>query len=275
MATNSGIEWTEATWNPTSGCSKISPGCKNCYAETMTKRLLAMGQQKYNKGFKYVEHPSDVSLPASWKKSKKIFVNSMSDLFHEKSTFEFTGRCFATMIRADWHDYQILTKRPKRMAEFSKLFVKYFAHKIPNYIWMGTSIESSEYVSRINDLQKVRCHTRFISFEPLLESVGRVNLRGIDWVIIGGESGHHYRPVQKEWIEDIINQCTRQEVAVFFKQWGGPRPKSGGRTINGKKYDQYPKIKRRNSLKDVHFDESAFAEMCLVHESQKRILLAK
>ena len=270
MAIGSEIEWTEATWNPTTGCTKISPGCKNCYAETLTKRLKAMGQEKYKKGFQYVEHPSDVDLPLTWKKSKKIFVNSMSDLFHENSLFEFTGRCFATMIQADQHDYQILTKRPKRMAEFSELFFEYFGHKIPNYMWMGTSIESRDYVSRINDLRKVKCHTRFISFEPLIDSVGKLNLRGIDWVIIGGESGHHYRPVKKEWIEEIIEQCKNQKVAIFFKQWGGFRPKTGGRTINRRKYSEYPEIKRRNSLKNIHFDESAFAELCLLHEIKKR-----
>jgi protein gp37 len=270
MAIGSEIEWTEATWNPTSGCTKISPGCKNCYAETLTKRLKAMGQQKYKKGFQYVEHPSDVNLPLTWNKPKKIFVNSMSDLFHENSIFEFTGKCFATMIQADQHDYQILTKRPKRMAEFSELFFEYFGHKIPNFMWMGVSIENQDYVSRIDDLRKVKCYTRFISFEPLIGSVGKLNLRGIDWAIIGGESGHHYRPVQKEWIEEIIEQCKEQDVAVFFKQWGGFRPKAGGRIINRRKYSEYPKINKRNSLKNVHFDESAFAELCLTHEVTKR-----
>ncbi|MCA9828301.1 MAG: phage Gp37/Gp68 family protein [Nitrosopumilus sp.] len=270
MAIGSGIEWTEATWNPTTGCTKISPGCRNCYAETLTKRLKAMGLEKYKKDFLYVEHPSDVDLPLTWKKPKKIFVNSMSDLFHENSSFEFTGRCFATMIQADHHDYQILTKRPKRMAAFSELFFEYFGHKIPNYMWMGTSIEGRDYISRINDLRKVKCHTRFISFEPLIASVGKLNLRGINWVIIGGESGHHYRPVKKEWIEEIIDQCKDQGVAVFFKQWGGFRPKTGGRTINRRKYSEYPQIKRRNTLKNIHFDENAFAELCLLYEVQKR-----
>jgi len=270
MAIGSEIEWTEATWNPTTGCTKISPGCKNCYAETLTKRLKAMGQEKYKKGFQYIEHPSDVGLPLTWKKPKKIFVNSMSDLFHEKSIFEFTGRCFATMIQADQHDYQILTKRPKRMAEFSELFFEYFGHKIPNHMWMGTSIESHDYVSRINDLRKVKCHTRFISFEPLITSVGKLNLRGIDWAIIGGESGHHYRSVSKEWIMEIIEQCAKQGVPVFFKQWGGFRPKSGGRTINQKEYSEYPKINKRNSLKNIYFDSTEFAKLCLAHEAQKK-----
>lgn len=270
MAIGSEIEWTEATWNPTTGCSKISPGCKNCYAETLTKRLKAMGQQKYKKGFQYVEHPSDVELPLTWKKPKKIFVNSMSDLFHENSIFEFTGKCFSTMVQADWHDYQILTKRPKRMAEFSNIFFKYFGHKIPNFMWMGTSIESRDYLYRINDLRKVKCHTRFISFEPLLGSLGKINLKGIDWAIIGGESGHHFRTVEKDWILEIIEQCKAQNVAVFFKQWGGFRPKSGGRTINRRKYSEYPKIQTKNTLKTIHFDEIAFAELCLTHEYNKQ-----
>lgn len=269
MAVGSDIEWTEATWNPTSGCTKISPGCKNCYAETLTKRLKAMGQQKYKKGFQYVEHPSDVNLPLTWKKPRKIFVNSMSDLFHENSSFEFTGKCFATMIQADQHDYQILTKRPKRMAEFSNLFFKYFGHKIPNFMWMGVSVENHDYISRISELKKVKCNTRFISFEPLIGPVGKVNLKGIDWAIIGGESGHHYRTVEKEWILDIIEQCKNQNVPVFFKQWGGFRPKAGGRTINRKKYSEYPEIKKKNYLKNIFFDEIAFSELCLKNESQK------
>ena len=270
MAVGSEIEWTEATWNPTSGCTKISPGCKNCYAETLTKRLKAMGQRKYKRGFRYVEHLRDVDLPLTWKKPRKIFVNSMSDLFHEDSAFEFTGRCFATMIRADRHDYQILTKRPGRMAEFSRIFFDYFGHKIPNFMWMGTSIENRQYAPRIGELRKVKCHTRFISFEPLIGPIGEINLRGIDWVIIGGESGHHFREVKKEWVEEIIDQCKEQKVSVFFKQWGGFRPKSGGRTINRKKYSEYPSIEKRNSLKNVNFDKVAFAEMCLKHEAKKR-----
>jgi len=269
MASNSTIEWTEATWNPSTGCSKISPGCKNCYAEKLSNRLHLMKLKKYQKGFDFVQHPSDVDIPLNWKKPKKIFVNSMSDLFHEQSSFEFVGRCFSTMIQADQHDYQILTKRPKRMEEFSKIFFDYFGHKIPNFIWMGVSIENKDYVFRIDELRKVKCRTRFISFEPLIGSVGKINLKGIDWAIIGGESGQHYRTVEKEWILEIIKQCKKQNVAVFFKQWGGFRPKSGGRTINSQKYSEYPKIPKRNSLKNIHFDEVAFAELCLKNAAEK------
>ena len=270
MANNSAIEWTEATWNPSTGCSKISPGCKNCYAEKLSNRLNLMKLEKYKKGFDFVQHISDVDIPLTWKNRKKIFVNSMSDLFHEQSSFEFVGRCFYTMIKADRHDYQILTKRPERMVEFSKLFLKYFGHKIPNYVWMGVSVENGDYVSRIDQLRKVQCRTRFISFEPLIGPVGKINLREIHWAIIGGESGPKHRPIEKDWILDIIRQCKRQKVPVFFKQWGGFRPKSGGRTINNREYNRYPKIEKRNSLKNINFDEKAFAELCLTNEVEKR-----
>lgn len=243
MSNTSGIEWTEATWNPTTGCSKISTGCKNCYAESMSKRLKAMGVKKYKNNFKFTEHISDVEIPLTWKKPKKIFVNSMSDLFHEKSDFTFVGKCFETMIQANWHTYQVLTKRPKKMIEFSNLFKKFYKSKIPSHIWMGTSIENEDFIWRIKELRKVQCEMRFISFEPLLGPVGEVNLEGIDWAIIGGESGHKFRKVREEWVWDIIKQCKKQKVPVFFKQWGGIRPKSGGRTIKNKIFDQYPKTK--------------------------------
>jgi len=275
MADNSQIEWTEATWNPSTGCTKISPGCKNCYAERLSKRLNLMGLDKYKKGFEYSEHLHDISLPMKWKKSKKIFVNSMSDLFHEKSTMEFVAECFHTMIQADWHTYQILTKRPKKMAEFSHLFYNYFGFKIPRHIWMGVSIENSDYKWRINELRKVKCHTKFISFEPLLGSLGKINLRGIDWAIIGGESGFGFRPVKEEWIKEIIRECKRQKVAVFFKQWGGPRPKSGGRTIDDRTYDEYPVIiPRKNVLKSIDFDILSFKKQNSLRIKQKRIKIS-
>ena len=240
MAIGSGIEWTEATWNPTTGCSKVSSGCSNCYAEVLAKRLHAMGQQKYRNGFVYTEHPSAINLPLSWKKPRRIFVNSMSDLFHESATPSFILQCFEVMLQANWHTYQILTKRPHFMAEFSKRFEELTGRVIPNHIWLGTSIEDSNFLFRIDELRRVRCKTRFISFEPLLGSIGSVNFDGIHWVIVGGESGAGYRPVKKEWILDIIKQCKDQKVSVFFKQWGGPSPKYGGRCIDGKEYNEYP-----------------------------------
>ncbi len=261
LAIGSSIEWTEATWNPSTGCTKVSPGCKNCYAEAMSKRLKAMGMAKYKAGFGFVEHPEDVYLPLSWKKPRRIFVNSMSDMFHKKSTFRFVARCFSTMLEADWHTYQILTKRPDRMAKFSKMFAKETGCDIPGFVWMGTSIENADFVYRLTDLRKVRCTTRFVSFEPLLGPLGRMNLKGIDWAIIGGESGPRHRPVKKEWILDIINQCKKQRVAVFFKQWGGPRPKSNGRKIEGRIYSAYPRYSRKNPLKGIEINVEKFTSI--------------
>lgn len=242
MGLDSAIEWTEATWNPTTGCTKISPGCANCYAERLSKRLQLMGVKKYVRGFKFVQHEDDLYLPLMWKKSKKIFVNSMSDLFHEQADFQFVKKCFFSMIMANWHTYQVLTKRPKKMLEFSILFEKEMRSKIPHNIWMGTSVENEDYVWRIDELRRVRGRTKFISFEPLIGDVGELNLNGIDWAIIGGESGYSFRSVKKEWIENIIRQCRKQKVAVFFKQWGGFRPKSGGRELDGVTYSEYPEI---------------------------------
>ena len=272
MATHSQIEWTEATWNPSTGCTKISPGCKNCYAERLSNRLRRMGVLKYKRNFEYSEHLHDISLPLSWKKPKKIFVNSMSDLFHEKSTMEFVAECFHTMIQADWHTYQILTKRPNKMAEFSKLFVNYFGYRIPRHVWMGVSVENADYNWRIKELRKVKCHTRFISFEPLLDSVGKIDLSGIDWAIIGGESGVGFRTIKKKWIKEIIRQCKKQKVAVFFKQWGGIRPKSGGREIDGRTYDEYPLIEeKKNMVKTVDFDVCEFKKQNALSLKQKLV----
>lgn len=242
MATSSAIEWTEATWNPTTGCTKISQGCKNCYAATLSRRLKAMGLAKYKREFKFTQHESDVDLPLRWKKPRKIFVNSMSDLFHEQATTEFVAKCFDTMIRADWHVYQVLTKRPDRMAVFSRMFKKYFGFPVPGHVWLGTSVEDNEALFRIKQLRKVECRVKFVSFEPLLEEIDAADLSHIDWAIIGGESGPGHRPVKKEWIQKLIRQCKRQDVKVFFKQWGGPRPKSGGRQIDGRTYSEYPKL---------------------------------
>ncbi len=263
MAIGSQIEWTEATWNPTTGCTRISPGCENCYAEKLSKRLNAMGVKKYGNIFQFTEQPDDLKLPLTWKKPKKIFVNSMSDLFHEKSRIEFIANCFYTMLRADWHIYQVLTKRPHAMLEFSKFFELYFGSRIPSHIWMGVSVENEDYIWRIDELRKVHCNTRFISFEPLIGSVGKINLHGIDWAIIGGESGYGHRDIDKEWVVDIIKQCKKQNVAVFFKQWGGIRPKSNGREIDGRIFDEYPQIKKlKNTLKNTKFNEKSFAELC-------------
>lgn len=264
MANSSAIEWTEATWNPTTGCTKISHGCTNCYAATLSKRLKAMGIKKYKNNFKFTQHKNEIDLPFKWTKPKKIFVNSMSDLFHEQATMEFIARCFDTMSKADWHVYQVLTKRPTKMAEFSKLFYDYYNFQIPNNIWMGTSVENNQTVCRIDELRKVKCYTKFVSFEPLLEEISKINLDGIDWAIIGGESGHNYRPIKEEWIQSLIKQCKQQKTKVFFKQWGGFHPKAKGRVINGRTYSEYPKLKpitdkqQKTRLRSIQKNNSKF-----------------
>lgn len=233
-----------------------------------------MGIQKYKNNFEFTQHDNEVELPLNWKKPRKIFVNSMSDLFHEKAEMEFIARCFDTMTKANWHVYQVLTKRPEKMAEFSKLFYSYFGFQIPNNIWMGTSIEDNQTTWRIKEIRKVKCYTRFISFEPLLENINKVNLSGIDWAIIGGESGHHYRPVEKEWIQSLIKQCKKQNVKVFFKQWGGFRPKAGGRTINGRTYSEYPKLKPITSKQQAIKIENLRKENIKFRKKQFKNLLA-
>jgi protein gp37 len=272
MATNSSIEWTEATWNPTTGCSKISSGCKNCYAEKLSKRLNAMGVKKYKNNFKFTEQPQDLELPLTWKKPKKIFVNSMSDLFHEDARMEYVGSCFDVMLKANHHQYQVLTKRPDIMADFSIHFKNYFQNIIPPHIWMGTSIENEDFKWRIDALREVQCCTKFLSIEPLLGPMGTLDLVDIDWVIIGGESGPKFRPVKKEWIINVIKQCKKQKVAVFFKQWGGFRPKSGGREINGQTYDDYPKeLSLIDTVIDqVQYDEKEFAKFVGQKFKQKK-----
>lgn len=194
-----------------------------------------MGKPKYKTGFSFAIHEDAIDLPLKWKAPRKIFVNSMSDLFHELMPDSFLEECFATMKKADWHIYQILTKRPERMLAFAKKH-----NNIPDHIWMGTSVESALYVPRIDLLRKVPCKVKFVSFEPLLGSVGKVDLSGVSWVIVGGESGPHFREMKSEWVREIRHLCKQQKVAFFFKQWGGRTPKSGGRELDGKKWDEYP-----------------------------------
>ena len=235
LGDKSAIEWTDASWNPTTGCSKVSPGCQNCYAERLSTRLRLMGNPKYKNGFDFTMHPSALDLPLRWKEPRKIFVNSMSDLFHEWMPDDYLDRCFEVMEEADWHVYQILTKRPERMARFAKRH-----GKIPDHIWMGTSVELALYKSRIDILRQVNAKIRFISFEPLIGPIGRVNLYGVAWAIAGGESGPNHRPIQLSWVRELRDQCVSQGVAFFFKQWGGPTPKSGGRRLDGRFWNEYP-----------------------------------
>ncbi len=228
------IEWTEATWNPVTGCSRASAGCLNCYAERMAKRLRAMGQPNYAKGFKVAVHGHTLALPLSWKKPRAIFVNSMSDLFHKDVPLSFIFRVFEVMHKADRHRYQILTKRSERLLELDAK-LSWAPH-----IWMGVSVEDEAHRERIRDLQKTHAHVKFISFEPLLGPVGRVPLKGIDWVIVGGESGPGARPMDPVWVLSIRAQCERAGVPFFFKQWGGVNKKKAGRLLEGRVYDGLP-----------------------------------
>jgi protein gp37 len=234
MASNSHIEWTDATWNPVTGCSKISPGCKHCYAERLSKRLKAMGQSNYRNGFELTLQPQMLELPLHWKAPKRIFVNSMSDLFHKDVPTEYIKRVFDVMNRAHWHQYQVLTKRSDRVLELSK--------DLPwaPQIWMGVSVETEKFKFRIDDLRKTSAHVKFLSLEPLLGPLGKLNLRGIDWAIVGGESGPGARPVDSEWVTDIRDQCVKAGVAFFFKQWGGVQKKKTGRTLEGRTWDEMP-----------------------------------
>lgn len=234
MAAQSHIEWTESTWNPLTGCTKVSPGCKNCYAERMSLRLQAMGQRNYAQGFKLSFHEHMLELPLHWKKPQMIFVNSMSDLFQEKVPVEFIRNVLDVMGRASWHSFQILTKRSKRLLELSPQLVW-----APN-IWMGVSVEYQDYVTRVDHLRGTGADIKFLSLEPLLGPLGRLNLKGIDWVIVGGESGPGARPMLQEWVIDIRNQCQKARVPFFFKQWGGVRKSRAGRSLDGRTWDEMP-----------------------------------
>lgn len=238
----SAIEWTDQTWNPATGCSKVSPGCKNCYAEKMSARLMKMGQKKYANNFVYTEHEDDLNKPFTWKKPRMIFVNSMSDLFHENATDRFISDVFDVMLLAKHHTYQILTKRPEKMMKFVFDYCqRNDLDEIPNHIWLGTSVESQDYIFRIELLRHVKASVRFVSFEPLLGNI-LPNLRNIDWAIVGGESGHHARPILEQWVRNIKDVCALYGTAFFFKQWGGVNKKKSGALLDGKKYQEFPKI---------------------------------
>ena len=234
MATKSSIEWTESTWNPLTGCNKISPGCKHCYAERMAKRLHAMGQLNYANGFKLTLHPQSLEIPLSWKKPQMIFVNSMSDLFHKDVPVDFIQQVFDVMRRADWHTFQVLTKRAERLLEIDPQI------DWPSNVWMGVSVENQDYKYRIDLLRQTHAKIKFLSLEPLLGPLPRLNLKGINWVIVGGESGPGARPILEEWVIDIRDQCKAKRVPFFFKQWGGVQKKRAGRLLQGEIYNQMP-----------------------------------
>ena len=234
MATNSHIEWTDATWNPVTGCSKISPGCKHCYAERLALRLQAMGQKNYRNGFEVTLQPQMLELPLRWKSSRQIFVNSMSDLFHEDVPLSYIKEVFSVMRRAHWHQYQVLTKRSERLLELSPRL------EWGPQIWMGVSVENEDYLERIDHLRRTGAHVKFLSLEPLLGPLRKLKLRGIDWVIVGGESGPGARPVDSAGVTDIRDQCVSGGVAFFFKQWGGVQKKKAGRELAGRTWDEMP-----------------------------------
>ena len=234
MAQNSSIEWTEATWNPVTGCTKISPGCAHCYAERMSKRLHAMGQHRYRNVFRLTLQPDVVELPLRWKRPRMIFVNSMSDLFHKDVPKRFIAECFAVMQEASQHTFQVLTKRPQRAAEMARDL------PWPRNVWLGTSVEKAEYVARVHTLARIPAALRFLSLEPLLGPIPRLPLRGIGWVIVGGESGPGARPISPEWVYQIRDRCLSREVPFFFKQWGGTNKKKSGRLLEGTTWDGMP-----------------------------------
>lgn len=234
MATKSKIEWTESTWNPVTGCTKISPGCKNCYAERMAKRLEAMGQPNYANGFSLTVHPHVVDAPLSWKAPQVIFVNSMSDLFHKDVPLAFIQKVFDVMKRADWHQFQILTKRSGRLLQLDSSL------EWAGNVWMGVSVETERYQHRIDDLRQTSAAVKFLSLEPLLGALPALDLTGIDWVIVGGESGPRARPMDEEWVLEIRDQCVDQGVPFFFKQWGGTNKKKAGRILQGRTWDEMP-----------------------------------
>ena len=234
MAQASKIEWTEATWNPVTGCSKISEGCAHCYAERMARRLHAMGNPRYKNGFKVTLHHDLIEAPLKWNKPRIIFVNSMSDLFHKDVPLSFIKRIFKTMEAAHWHTFQVVTKRSERLAEL--------APKLPwpENIWAGVTVESSKYTYRLEDLATVPAAVRFVSMEPLLTPIRDFPKKGLNWVIVGGESGPGARPMPEKWVKGIRSECKGRKIPFFFKQWGGVRKKQAGRTLDGQTWDEMP-----------------------------------
>ncbi len=237
MAEKSKIEWTESTWNPVTGCTKISEGCKNCYAEKMAHRLQSMGHNKYRNGFKVTLHQENIEEPLNWKKPQVIFVCSMSDLFHKNISDDFIKQVFNTMNKAHWHTFQVLTKRSKRLVQLaSELNWK-------DNIWMGVTVESQSEAGRIKDLVKTPAKIKYLSIEPMITEIKHLSLKGIDWVIVGGESGPGSRPIEKKWVTSIRDKCIKSNVSFFFKQWGGVNKKLSGRLLDGKTWDQKPLCK--------------------------------
>jgi protein gp37 len=251
MADHSKIEWTDATWNPVTGCTKVSAGCDHCYAERLALRLQKMGSKRYRNGFALTLHEDALELPLRWREPRRIFVNSMSDLFHGSVPTAFIDLVFDLMERASWHQFQVLTKRPGRMAAYLTGTVvgrdgalirvpRYAGRRVPDNVWLGTSVEDHRVLDRVEHLRRIPAPVRFLSCEPLIGPIPHLDLTDIDWVIVGGESGPEHRIVKKEWVQDIRRACRRHKTAFFFKQWGGATSKSGGRVLDGRIYDEVP-----------------------------------
>jgi protein gp37 len=242
MSFLSKIEWTETTWNPVTGCTKIPAGCENCYACSLAKRLQAMGNDRYKNGFKVTLHEDLISLPLTWKKPRIIFVNSMSDLFHEQVPTDFINKVFDVMNQTPWHIFQVLTKRSKRLRELAPM-LKW----TPN-IWQGVTVENDKVINRIDDLRQVPTTVRFLSLEPLIGPLPQLDLTDIQWVIVGGESGPFARPMSPSWVLNIRNQCLEKDIPFFFKQWGGVNKKKSGRVLEGKIWDEIPSISEKKNV---------------------------
>jgi protein gp37 len=248
MSLNSHIEWTDATWNPVRGCVKISPGCKHCYAETFAERFRGVKGHPYEQGFDLRLVPQKLTEPFAWRSPKLVFVNSMSDLFQPGVPDEYTEAVSRVMATADWHTYQVLTKRSQRLGDLLQGSLRFAAEK--DNIWWGVSVEDRKYgLPRVDELRLAPAKVRFLSIEPLLEDLGEIDLSGIKWVIVGGESGPGARPMRREWVVSILRQCREQRVPFFFKQWGGVRKVKNGRLLDGRTYDEYPE-RRRTSVPD-------------------------
>ncbi len=244
MSENSPIEWTNATWNPVTGCTKLSAGCDNCYAERFSERFRGVIGHPFEEGFDLTLRPHRLETPLSWKKSRMVFVNSMSDLFHKRVPKDYIDRVFETMERADWHVFQVLSKRSSLMRNYINR--RYSGQSVPEHIWLGTSVEDYTKRSRIRHLQDTNASVRFLSIEPLIGDPGEMDLSGIEWVIVGGESGPNARPMHLEWARSVRDQCISQDVPFFFKQWGGFRPKSGGRELDGREWSEFPVLSKES-----------------------------
>jgi protein gp37 len=245
VADGTAIEWTNATWNPVTGCTKISAGCDHCYAERFSERFRGVAGHPFSMGFDLTLRPERLHQPERWSRPRMIFVNSMSDLFHKDVPFTFVDRVFDTMERASWHNFQVLTKRSSRMRDYVRR--RYVNAGAPAHIWLGVSVEDGTKLSRVRQLSQAPAAVRFLSIEPLIGPIGELPLDGIAWVIVGGESGPGARPTNPHWVRDIRDQCINQDIPFFFKQWGGLRPKSGGRILDGREWNEFPSFRRHRS----------------------------